>query len=104
MIPMGCDFAYQNAKEEFENLERIISYVNAHNHANMQFKLSTPSEFMEALKAENIEWPVKYDDTIPYADGPDDWWTGYFSSRPTSKKLLKDSSSLMSAENRLFSQ
>ena len=51
MIPMGCDFAYQNAKEEFENLERTISYVNAHNHANMQFRISTPSEFIEALKA-----------------------------------------------------
>jgi lysosomal alpha-mannosidase len=28
MIPFGCDFAYQNANEEYRNLERIIKYVN----------------------------------------------------------------------------
>tara|TARA_B110000285_G_C14512814_1_gene333103 strand:+ start:95 stop:352 length:258 start_codon:yes stop_codon:yes gene_type:complete len=85
MIPMGCDFAYQNAKEEYENVERAISYINTHNQANMQLRMSTPSEFIDALKSENIEWPVRYEDSIPYADSADDWWTGYFSSRPAAK-------------------
>ena len=104
MIPMGCDFAYQNAKEEFENVERAISYINTHNQANMQLRMSTPSEFIDALKSENIEWPVRYEDSIPYADSADDWWTGYFSSRPAAKQLLKDTSTLMSAESKLFSK
>jgi len=57
---MGCDFAYQNAKEEYENLESIISYVNAHNSININLKMSTPGEFVEDLKKENIAWPVRY--------------------------------------------
>jgi hypothetical protein len=40
---MGCDFAYQNAKAEYEALENLITYINEHNNANMEFKMSTPS-------------------------------------------------------------
>jgi lysosomal alpha-mannosidase len=28
MVPMGCDFSFQNARQEFQNIERIISYIN----------------------------------------------------------------------------
>lgn len=36
LIPMGCDFAYQNAKEDFEAHNQMINYINLHNTANVK--------------------------------------------------------------------
>jgi hypothetical protein len=83
---MGCDFAYQNAKSEFEALENLISYINEHNTANMELKISTPGIFIKEIKKENITWPVRYDDSFPYADIQSDYWTGFYSSREDFKK------------------
>ena len=41
---------------------------------------------------------------FPYSNLDDDYWTGYFTSRPGAKKMVKDASALFSAENKLFSQ
>jgi hypothetical protein len=39
---------------------------------------------------------------FPYGEGPNDYWTGYFSSRPGSKKQIHDFSAMMNAHNKLF--
>lgn len=70
----------------------------------MTFRWSTPSDYINALKKENITWPVRYEDAISYADGEDDYWVGYFTSRAGAKKQVKDASSLLGAENKLFAQ
>lgn len=86
LIPMGCDFAYQNAKAEYEALETLIDYINKHNTANMELVISTPGRWVEAVKKEDIEWPVRYGDSMPYSDITSDFWTGFFSSREDFKK------------------
>lgn len=60
--------------------------------------MSTPSEYVDALKKEKIKWPVKYEDSMPYSDQDFGYWTGYFSSRPAAKKLTKDASAIFNAE------
>ena len=102
LVPMGCDFAYQNALSEFEDLENLIEYINKHNTANIELKISTPSIFIDALKKEKIKWPVRYDDSFPYADVKKDFWTGFYSSKENLKKQYRDTSSLMNAENKLY--
>jgi hypothetical protein len=97
MIPMGCDFAYQNARAEFANVENMINYFNKNNKSNMVFRMSTPSEYIEELKKENIVWPVRYGDAFPYADGENDYWSGYFAARPGAKRQVKTASALMNA-------
>lgn len=67
----------------------------------MLLKMSTPSTYIGALKKEKITWPVKYDDAFPYASGTNDFWVGYFSSRPGLKKQVKDASALLNAEMKL---
>ena len=101
---MGCDFAYQNAKQEFEALESIIEYINTHNTANIELKISTPGAWVKAIREENIVWPVRYDDSFPYSDTTSDFWTGYFSSREDFKKQIRDTSALMNAENKLYAE
>ena len=41
---------------------------------------------------------------MPYANEKEDYWTGYFSSRPGAKKQVKDASSLAHAEMKMFSK
>jgi hypothetical protein len=101
---MGCDFAYQNALTEFDSIQEMMDYINLHNTANIKLVWSTPSDYVNAVKQDNIAWPVKYDDGFPYADDDDEYWTGYFSSRPSSKKKVKDSSAIMNGEEKIFSQ
>ena len=103
MFPWGDDFCYSNAKLSFEQLERVVSYVNAHNKANITVRISTPSEFIETLQKEDRKWPVEYDDGFPYAGGEDEFWTGYFTSKPNGKRLVKDASAMLGAFNKITS-
>jgi hypothetical protein len=41
---------------------------------------------------------------MPYANEGEDYWTGYFSSRPGAKKQVKDASALAHAEMKMFSE
>ena len=85
MIPWGDDFWFSNAHLTFENLETTINYFNE-KYDDITLLYSTPSEYVNALKAEKVSWPVRYDDMFPYADGNNDYWTGYFTSRADYKK------------------
>jgi len=70
----------------------------------MVFVQSTPQTYVNALKAENVEWPVKYDDIMPYESDPNWFWSGFFSSRPAFKKQVKDSSAILSAHSKIFAR
>lgn len=70
----------------------------------MTFVMSTPSRFTDALKKENVKWPVKQDDIFPYLDKDTMFWTGYYSSRPALKKQAKDSSAFFNAEQNVFAR
>jgi hypothetical protein len=63
---------------------------------------STPGNYLDALIAQNITWPTKYDDMMPYADNPDEYWSGYFTSRANSKKQIRDGSATLHASNKIF--
>jgi hypothetical protein len=59
--------------------------------------------YVDAVNAENIEWPTKYDDMFPYADNENSFWTGYFSSRANNKEYIRRASQLAHASNKLYS-
>jgi hypothetical protein len=69
----------------------------------MKLVMSTPGAYIDALKKQDIAWPVKYDDGFPYSHDDEDFWTGFFTSRPGAKKQVKDASSLFEAEMKLMS-
>ncbi len=85
MIPWGDDFHWSNAHLTFQNIEATIDYFNA-KYDDIELIMSTPSEYVQALKELDVSWPVRYDDMFPYADQPEDYWTGYFTSRADAKK------------------
>lgn len=56
------------------------------NGSRVNVLYSTPACYLWELYKANLTWPVKDDDFFPYADGPHQFWTGYFSSRPALKR------------------
>lgn len=65
---------------------------------------STPSKYIDALKKHNVSWPTKYDDMMPYSDGPDAYWTGYFSSRANDKGYTRRGSHNIHASGNLYAE
>lgn len=86
LIPWGDDFYFSNAHLTYESLDNIITYFNE-KYDDITLLQSTPSEYVDAIKALDFDWPVRYDDMMPLADNLDDYWTGYFTSRAQAKKL-----------------
>jgi hypothetical protein len=65
---------------------------------------STPSKFVEALKKEQVEYPVVNKDFVPASKDKGMTFSGYFSARPAFKKQTKDYSALFHAQSRLFAR
>ena len=97
MLPWGCDFAWSNARLNYDQMDKIIAFVNRYNTKNITFMYSTPSQYLDALKKDDYTWATKYDDGFPYSDHNEQFWTGFFSSRPNKKKQTRDLSANMHA-------
>jgi hypothetical protein len=100
-ITMGDDFAYMNAKMYFGSMDKLMTHFNA-KHPDITLIYSTPSNYIDAIKALDVEWPTKYDDMFPYADGDTSYWTGYFTSRSNDKSYIRRGSYNLMASNKLF--
>ncbi|XVF16104.1 hypothetical protein REPUB_Repub10bG0002500 [Reevesia pubescens] len=87
MWAMGTDFRYQYANSWFRQMDKFIHYVNQDGRVNALY--STPSIYTDAKYAANEQWPLKTDDFFPYADKPNAYWTGYFTSRPAFKGYVR---------------
>lgn len=97
VMTMGSDFHYENAELWFSNMDRLIRHVNARqsNGSRVHVLYSTPSCYLWELHRANRSWAVKTDDFFPYADGPHQFWTGFFSSRPALKRYERLSSNFL---------
>ena len=87
MLTFGSDFQYENALENFKNLDKLIRYVNEDGRVHAFY--STPSRYIDAVHKANKTWTLKTDDFFPYADQPYAYWTGYFTSRPALKRYTR---------------
>jgi len=71
-MPWGEDFAYGNAFDDFGNGDALLRYwKDKMGDVGMTMQYSTVYQFIDAVKAEDITWPTKYDDMFPYADWED---------------------------------
>ncbi|BAT84840.1 hypothetical protein VIGAN_04230300 [Vigna angularis var. angularis] len=99
MWTMGTDFRYQYANSWFRQMDKFIHYVNQDGRVNALY--STPSIYTDAKYAANEYWPLKVGDFFPYADHPNAYWTGYFTSRPGLKFYVRVMSSYYQAARQL---
>jgi alpha-mannosidase len=68
-------------------------YINQDNRINVLY--SNLSYYTDLKHAENITWSVKTDDFFPYGSDRNDYWSGFFTSRPALKRFARVSNLLL---------
>ncbi|XP_050358334.1 lysosomal alpha-mannosidase-like, partial [Nymphalis io] len=94
IVTMGGDFTYQSAANWFINIDKLINHVSTHpaNMSDVNIFYSTPSCYLKSVylygrrdKALHTEKA----DHLPYASDANTYWTGFYTSRPSLKYLIK---------------
>ncbi|KAG5887528.1 hypothetical protein JTB14_022140 [Gonioctena quinquepunctata] len=101
LIPMGGDFTYELALEQFINMDKLIKLFEDDEKYNVFY--STPSCYIQAVNKEKPTLEVKTDDFFPYASANYEYWTGYYSSRPNSKRFERIGHNILQASKQLRS-
>ncbi|CAJ0938021.1 unnamed protein product, partial [Mesorhabditis belari] len=101
LLTMGNDFNYQQANKWYRNLDKLVAYINANPSFGMNVQYSTPACYANALQATPTIWGSKQDDFFPYASGDHSFWTGYFTSRPAFKGMIRQASSYLNLGKQL---
>ncbi len=89
---LGDDFTYMPEEFIFEKIEGIINYTktNKINGEEINMFYSTPSRYFEEVLKENVNFRIEeQNEFFPFAERPFTYWTGYFSSRPYLKGLIR---------------
>jgi len=106
LIPLGDDFRYVNTEEaeaQFRNYEKLFDYINSNPHLNAEIQFGTLEDYFSTLRdeAEKINYsrpgevgsvelqgfPTLSGDFFTYADRNQDYWSGYYVSRPFFKAV-----------------
>ncbi|XP_072039219.1 lysosomal alpha-mannosidase-like [Amphiura filiformis] len=96
MFTMGGDFNWENAMGWYKNLDKLIKYVNdKENKTGIHALYSTPSCYLKSVNEANLEWDTKSDDFMPIQQGGNNFWSGYFSSRPGLKGFVRKSNNIL---------
>eukprot|EP00357_Protocruzia_adherens_P000608 CAMPEP_0115005768 /NCGR_PEP_ID=MMETSP0216-20121206/20086_1 /TAXON_ID=223996 /ORGANISM="Protocruzia adherens, Strain Boccale" /LENGTH=1013 /DNA_ID=CAMNT_0002372193 /DNA_START=50 /DNA_END=3091 /DNA_ORIENTATION=- len=90
LITMGCDFQFENAFENFKNIDKLIDYVRLLYGDEVNIFYSTPQTYVDYIKKSQYKFTVKTDDFEPYADRVDAYWSGYYTSRVAQKGYISD--------------
>jgi hypothetical protein len=66
---------------------------------NIEFIYSTPGNFVDALRKEDVTWPTYDKDMFPYYCSTvyNSFWSGFYSSRPNLKLQIKQASGVFNA-------
>lgn len=76
---------------QFHNYQAIFEYVNSHPELNAELQFGTLSEYFDAMKKElggGKKLPALVGDFFTYADKNDEYWSGYYTSRPYYKRQV----------------
>lgn len=105
LVPLGDDFRYSEMEEAnlaYENYQRIFDYINVHPHLKTEAQFGTLEDYFRTLRqeagdAESTEgsesplrvagFPSLAGDFFTYADRQQDYWSGYYVTRPFYKAV-----------------
>ena len=105
-IGLGEDFSYTQPGDWdriYKNYEMLISYINAKKEWKMTVKFGTLAEYFESIRqdqklktaVDGSRFPVLSGDFFPYSDYRNDYWTGYYTTRPFNKQFSREIQSLI---------
>ncbi|XP_008793783.2 alpha-mannosidase 2 [Phoenix dactylifera] len=106
LVPLGDDFRYvsmDEAEAQFRNYQMLFNYINSSPNLNAEVKFGTLEDYFCTLReeAERINFshpgeigsgelegfPSLSGDFFTYADRNQDYWSGYYVSRPFFKAV-----------------
>ncbi len=90
LVPLGDDFRYDRSLEwdqQFKNYQQLFNYMNAKEEWNVQARFGTIQDYFDEVVKEGGDklLPTLTGDFFPYTDERDEFWTGYFTTRPFDK-------------------
>eukprot|EP01133_Synstelium_polycarpum_P016302 gene16302-19389_t len=92
LVPMGNDFAYTAPWLEFEIMDNFIKM--AANRTDIVVRYSTAKEYFSMVEKwadqNNYKYHYYVGDFFPY-NRREDWWTGYYTTRPVLKGMQRSS-------------
>lgn len=101
LIPLGDDFRYDRSEEwdqQFKNYMLLFNHINAKTEWNVEIRFGTLQDYFDEVKKVLARmktqpedfFPTLSGDFFPYTDHSDEYWTGYFTTRPFSKALGRE--------------
>ena len=97
-IGLGEDFSYSKSNDWdliYTNFKKLMHFMNKQKSWNVTIKFGTIREYFNIVKENDQHFPSKYfpiisGDFFPYSDWNNEYWTGYYTSRPFQKQFLRD--------------
>lgn len=120
LVPFGNDFAFSDAVNDFKKIEEIMNYINSHSDTfKLVVQFSTLDDYFTAVLNSKVQFPEVIDeDFFPYIacypclsdqcdsieglfDSPcsflisDAYWSGFYTSKPAQKLLVRKQESVL---------
>ena len=92
LLLLGDDFTYVPTQQIYEKIEMMMNYTKYYtiNGEEINMFYSTPSKYFEIITKDKKIYEIeREDDFFPYSDRPYAYWSGYFTSRPYLKGLIR---------------
>ena len=111
LIPLGDDFKYKTLDmtlDMFTNYQKLFDYINGNpNKFDVDIKFATLSEYFEAVHSsmkndDSLSFPVYNGDFFTYSDRENEYWSGYFTTRPYVKSLSRQTESIIKSTESLY--
>lgn len=103
IVMFGDDYAYINATVWYVQMDTLISAINTVNGSRFHAFYSTPECYLRSVHEQwlNRKKALAEDalsftgDFFPYSDRNFEWWTGFYSSKPQFKYLVRQASNVL---------
>ena len=122
LLPFGSDFAFKDATKDFQQMEEIMSHINNQSgDLGFEFRFSTLNDYFTVVQKDGVDFPsFNGVDFFPYiacypcssekcANQPcskvknNTYWSGYFTSKPAQKLLIRQQEAVTSVLDTLNS-